>query len=334
MRSLRTALLLLLGAAACTDSGRMAMGDVNSIIVVADAGLWNEVSDTVLTSLQPGIFAVRSEPTFKLTHVAPDDPSWRDLRRFRQILAIGEPEDPWVRPVIRKADTAVAAPAIVQASNVWARNQVGTALVVSGEAAAGAVRDQLDDLAALLDLGYRRWAHQRMFTSGVDTALARTLAREGGFTARVPNVYTFRREGSDGFLFFNDQLAGTPLVRSLFVTWRSGTASEPAPEEALAWRDSIGMEVYDWPQRSQRDPIQVTAVEEPGEGGLDIRGVWTGTADETFPQAGPFITRVVDCPASDRRYLLDAWLYAPAADKYQYVIQLETLLDSFECGAA
>ncbi|HUE76557.1 MAG TPA: DUF4837 family protein [Longimicrobiales bacterium] len=334
MRSLRPAVLLLLGATACTDSGRMAMGDVNSIIVVADAELWSEVGDTVLAALQPSIFAVRSEPTFQLTHVAPDHPDWGQLRRFRQILAIGGLDDPWVRPVIRKADTTVTAPAIVQATNVWARNQVGSALVVPGEGAADAVRDQLDDLAALLDLGYRRWARRRMFTSGVDTVMAATLTEEGGFTLRIPNVYTFRREGPDGFLFFNDQLAGTPLVRSLYVTWRSGTAGEPAVEETLAWRDSIGSAVYDWPQRSQRDPIEVTELEEPGAGGLSIRGVWAGTADESFPQAGPFITRVVDCPESDRRYLLDAWLYAPAADKYQYVIQLETLLDSFECGAA
>lgn len=334
MRSLRPALLLILAAAACSDNGRLAMGDVSSIIVVADSALWDQVGDTVLTALQPSIFAVRSEPTFQLTHVTPDDPNWGQLRRFRQVLAIGGPEDPWVRPVIRRADTTVTAPAIVQATNVWARNQVGSALVVPSDGAAGAVRARLDELAALLDLGYRRWAHQRMFTSGVDTALEATLARDAGFSARIPNVYTFRQEGPDGFLFFNDQLAGTPLVRSLFVTWRSGTSGEPDVEEALAWRDSIGREVYDWPQRTQREPIQVSPLAEPGDGGLTIRGVWAGTADESFPQAGPFITRVVDCPASDRRYLLDAWLYAPATDKYQYVIQLETLLDSFECGAA
>jgi hypothetical protein len=334
MRSLITAPLLLLLAVACSDSGRMAMGDVNSIIVVADSALWDEVSDTVLTALQPRIFAVRPEATFQLTHVAPADPSWRELRRFRQVLAIGSPEDTWVREVIEDADTTVSAPAIVQARNVWARNQVGTALVVPEREAAAAVRANVEELAALLDRGYRRWAQQRMYISGADTALTDTLRREAGFSVTIPNVYRFRREPPDGFLFFNDQLAGTPLVRSLFVTWRSGTAGEPGVEEALAWRDSIGQAVYDWPQRTQRDPIQVSPLDEPGAGGLAIRGVWSGTADEEFPQAGPFITWIVACPASDRRYLLDAWLYAPATDKYQYVIQMETLLQSFRCSPA
>jgi hypothetical protein len=40
----------------------------------------------------------------------------------------------------------------------------------------------------------------------------------------------------------------------------------------------------------------------------------------------------VPCPAQDRLYLLDAWLYAPGKEKYQYMIQLETLLGTFECA--
>lgn len=332
MRSLRTALLLpLVAGAACEDASRMAMGDANSIIVVAEEQLWEQVADTVLTALEPRIFAVRPEPTFKLTHVEPTSGHWRDLRRFRQVLAIGRPADPWVQEILSRADTSVTPPALVQATRVWARNQVATAVVVPEADPAGAVREQVPELAALLDRGYRLWAQRRMYTSGVDTAFADTLRREAGFSVQVPNVYTRRREGDRGYLFFNDQAAGTPLVRSLFVTWREGVDGEPRPEAALAWRDSVGEAVYDWPQESQRDPVQVRPVREPGAGGLEVRGVWFATEDPSFPQGGPFITRVIDCPDQNRRYLLDAWLYAPATDKYQYMIQLETLLGSFRC---
>ena len=65
-----------------------------------------------------------------------------------------------------------------------------------------------------------------------------------------------------------------------------------------------------------------------------VRGVWSAPPDR-FPGAGPFITRVVPCPAQNRDYLLDAWLYAPGSEKFEYVLQLETILNSFECvGAA
>ena len=347
MRSLRIGLLLpLLVAGACSDNSRMGMGDVNSIIVVAEPELWAQVGDTVLQALQPTVFAVREEPTFKLMHVAPSDPDWGQLRRFRQILAIGAPGDEWVRSILSSADTTASPPALVQASNVWARGQGATALVVSEGAGAADVRQELGPLAELLERDYRRWAIQRMYTSGRDTARAGMLRRDGGFTLELPSVYTFRQEGERGFLAFNDQAAGTPLVRSIYVTWRDGTVGDPTPEEALAWRDSVGQAVYDWPQRSQPEPLQVTPVPAAGqagagpggpgeagagEGGIEVRGVWSGTEDEGFPQAGPFITRVIDCPDADRRYLIDAWLYAPATDKYQYVIQLETLLGSFGC---
>lgn len=310
----------------------MAMGDVNSVIVVAEPGLWEQVSDTVLSTLQPRIFAVRQEATFKVTHVAPEDPSWGELRRFRQVLAIGTLSDPWVQDVLSEADTTVTPPAIVQATDVWARGQMAAALVVPEEGSAEAVREHVAGLGAMLDARYREWAQRRMFTSGADAELADTLRREGGFSLRIPNVYTFRRSGESGYLAFNDQEAGTPLVRSVYVTWRSGTEGEPSAEDVLAWRDSVGQAVYDWPQRSQREPVQVRQLADPGEGGVEVRGVWNGTGDESFPQAGSFISRVIDCPASDRRYLIDTWLYAPATDKYQYVIQLETLLDSFDCG--
>ncbi len=65
----------------------------------------------------------------------------------------------------------------------------------------------------------------------------------------------------------------------------------------------------------------------------ELRGVWQNPP-EAFPAAGPFITRAIGCPASGRTYFVDAWLYAPSREKYQYMIQLETILDTFRCAEA
>ncbi len=325
--------LLALAAVACSDSSRLAMGDVNSIIVVAEDTLWEEVRDTVLTTLQPRIFAVRDEPTFKLTHTSPHSQHWRELRRFRQILAIGQPSDPWVQAALDEADGPLSPPAIVEVDRVWARNQRVTAVLVPPEGGADVVRGFVDSLATLLDHRYRVWARSRMFTSGRDSALADTLRRQAGFSLEIPRVYRWRRASDSAFVFLNDNPDASQLVRWLTVTWRPGTEGDPDTESALAWRDSVADALYDWGQATQRDRIETREVTGPGDGGIQIRGAWTGTIED-FPQGGPFITRVVDCPEQNRRYLLDTWLYAPTRDKYQYMIQLETLLDGFRCADA
>lgn len=325
-----TVLLVVVLMVACDDSSRLAMGEVNSIIVVAEDSLWAEVSDTVLTSLQPRIFAVRDEPTFQLTHTSPRSEDWLDLRRFRQILTIGGPDAPWVRPALEEADTTVTPPALVEVNRVWARNQRVTALVVAEDGSVEWIREMTDSLAALLDRRYRTWARNRMYVSGHDTVLVDTLLAEGGFALDMPNVYRWRRLNDSTFAFLNDNPDASELVRWLTVTWRLMPATEPSTESALAWRDSVASSLYDWGQRTERDRLQTTTLTAEEAAGIQVRGVWSGT--DAFPQAGPFIARVVDCPAQGRRYLLDAWLYAPAKDKYQYMIQLETLLDSFRCG--
>lgn len=333
MNLMRTTLsgALLLVAVGCNDTTRAAMGDEHSIIVVAADTLWDQVEAVVMTTLQPRVFGARDEATFRVSHSSPTDPYWGDLRRFRQILAIGRPDDSWVQPALQRGAAPEAEPAIVEAENVWARNQRVTALVVPETGEAAAVEASVDSLASLLDRRYRAWAQTRMYTSGRDTELTARLRRDAGFSLDMPNVYRWRPVSDSAYLFINDQPDAEQLVRSILVTWNSDTSGEPAPELALDWRETAAARYYDWGQDTQRDRIQTRAVDSPGEGGIEVRGVWHGTIDG-FPQAGLFITRIVDCRDQNRRYLLDTWLYAPARAKHQYVIQLETLLDSFHCS--
>lgn len=326
-------LLLAMAAAACNDRTRPAMGDEHSIIVIAADTLWTAVEDTILNTLQPRIFAVRDEPTFRVSHASPGEQHYADLRRFRQILAIGRPEDPWVDNALSRAGEAADPPPIVEVRDVWARNQRVTVVVVPEADPAGAVAARVDSLAGLLDARYRAWSRDRMYISGLDSELSERLQRDAGFSLEMPHVYRWRQVGDDAYLFLNDQPDAEQLVRSLLVTWRAGTEGEPDVDATLDWRDTVAQRYYDWGQTTERDRLQPRRLAAPGDGGLEVRGVWFGTI-EGFPQAGPFITWSVDCPAQDRRYLLDAWLYAPARAKYQYMIQLETLLSSFRCGDA
>jgi hypothetical protein len=330
MKSARLASLLsALSLLACNGS-RQAVGTVNSIIVLAPDSVWAAIGDSVLTALEPRIFTVRDERTFEVTQVSPLDPKWQELRGFRQILTVGTAGDGWVQPALRRAAGAGGATGVVQVRDVWARNQTVTAIVVPAGVDGSAVLEYVPAASQAIDSTFRAYAVQRMFLSRPDTLLRDSLRRARGFGILLPNVYTGLSRAPHVSLFQSSTQVGGDLVRSVLVTEREGLV-ELTPESALAWRDSVAAEEYRPALLSVRERLQTQRLEVGGSPAVEVQGVWDGQ-DPSWPMSGPFITRVVQCPAQNRSYLLDAWLYSPGRAKYEYMIQLQTILNTFECA--
>lgn len=315
--------------AGCSDVAPSAWGNANSVIVLASDSLWAEVGDTVHAALEPRIFTVRDERTFEVTHVAPGAPAWNDLKRFKQILVLGSLADPWVAELLDREAVPASRPAVVERKDVWARGQTVTVVVLPEQGAAEAVVQVLPELHELLDSRFRQYAIQRMFTSGAAEGFRDTLRATAGFGLLLPNVY--RRTVADSlYIFRNDQALGEQLDRTVLVTWRSGTPDTLTAEALLEWRDAL--ERPDMGEQvTRRERLDVERIEVPGGYGIQVRGAWSTPPGE-FPAGGPFVDRMIVCPEQNRTYLIDAWLYVPRKGKYEYIIQLETILDSFECG--
>jgi hypothetical protein len=322
--------LLAAAAVAGCDGSRHAMGTVNSVIVLTTDSLWAAIGDSVQTALEPRIFTVRDERTFEVTQVSPQDPTWSDLRRFRQVLAIGTAEDGWVQPALRRADARVDGAGVVQARNVWARNQLVTAVVLPPGAGAAAALAQVPAASAVIDSAFRDHAQQRMYTSGHDIELRDSLRESAGFGILLPNVYRQLTREQHVLLFQNSTQIGGDLVRSVLVTHRDGL-HEPVGSALLQWRDSVATAEYRPPQITERQRVLEQPLSAGGLPAVEVQGIWDGT-DPTWPMSGPFMSRMVQCPAQNRTYLLDAWLYSPGRPKYEYMIQLQTILDTFECA--
>ncbi|MEX1184285.1 MAG: DUF4837 family protein [Gemmatimonadota bacterium] len=324
-----TMIAAALSLTACGGS-RQAVGDVDSVIVIATDSLWAAVGDSMLAALEPRIFTVRPERTFEVTHVAPSDDRWMELRRFRQVLTLGAAGDPWVKPVLETAREGERGGDIVQSSDVWASNQFATAAVLPASSAADAARDLVPRIAAVLDSTFRVYAVRRMYMSGADTLLRDSLADSAGFGILLPMVYEPVDRGPGVWLFQNSTSIGGDLIRSVLVTSLAGLL-EPTAEVAFAWRDSVARAEYLPPQETAREPERMQSRAVPGAAAIEVQGVWTGT-DPSWPSSGPFIARVVQCPAQNRTYLIDTWLFAPGRSKYEYMIQLNTMLDTFACA--
>lgn len=304
-----------------------AHGEESSIIILAADSLWAQVGDSVLTTLEPRVFTVRDEKMFEATWASPLTEDWITLRTFRQVLTIGVAGDGWVSPVLRGSESTP--PAVVEKPNVWAQDQTVTAVVLPAENSAAALLSLLPQLAARFNARYRAYVQRRMFTSDVNTELRDSLRANAGFSLLLPRIY-----GADPVdsiqVFRNRAEVGSELYRTIIVASRPGVTTDANADTVLAWRDRITPLVFE-PQVTERERLETKPLPEAGEGALQVQGIWRG-ADMTLPSAGPFIDRLIPCPDEGRTYFLEGWLYAPARRKYQYMIQLETLLDSFECG--
>ncbi|MEQ1856889.1 MAG: DUF4837 family protein [Longimicrobiales bacterium] len=316
-------------ATGCESLG-IAYGDANSVIAVMSAERWDEFSDDVYASLERTVVTVRDEKTFTVTYQEPYGDRWRELSRFRRILLVGELGDPWVQEALEHVDPPVSEPGLYRAQDVWSRGQT-LMVAVLGDAPAEEMSEHLPVVYAQLDQDFRVFARSRMYTTGVDTALADTLLAEAGFGLLVPDVWRWSRTDST-YAFRNDNPDPAELIREVSVSWISPAPEALPPDSVLAWRARVVADHYSEPQDVVPDGMTFDRLAFAGYIALEIRGQWTNPPDRGWPAGGPFITRAAVCEAQDRAYLLDAWLYAPALEKYEYIIQLETILDTFRCN--
>ena len=318
-------------ASACEQP--RAWGEWNSIIAGVSNERWSEIEDIVYSALEPRIFTVRPEKMFRVTQQDPREEDWNQLQRFRQLLVIGSADEPWVAEALAKLDRdTFDPPELLQVEDVWARGQVVSIILLSPTGGEEEVATLLDPLFEVLDTQYRQWVLQRMFMTAPDTALADSLLTEAGFKLLVPEVYYWRREG-DVYVFRNDNPDPSELIRQVTVSWHDVDQSEVGEQEIVAWREEVQESHFSYPQVVDTTAMRGRRVEGGDLDFYELRGIWANPP-ESFPAAGPFITRAIGCPAQGRTYFVDAWLYAPGKEKYQYIIQLETILDTFRCGEA
>jgi len=332
--------MAVLSVTAC-ETLPLSLGDENSIIVTAEAELWAEVEGSVVTALERTVFTVRDEKTFTVTYGDLGGEHWVSLRQLKRQLVVGTTADAWMAPALAKVKAPVSPPQIAQVEDVWARGQVVTLLILEEGNEAAGVLELLSGVADLYDSQFRARAVARMFVSDPDTVLSRQLAEEHGFSLLVPAVYRYR-DFDSVHVFRNDNPDPSELIRQFAVTWQGLDHRHPVhrdatpleeefgAEDLLAWRARIVDGHYSYPQVLRLDRAIEAREVLNGNPTYTYQAVWENPPNE-YPAAGPFIARSVECPEQGRRYLIDAWLYAPGRDKYEYMIQLEKIMNSFRC---
>lgn len=325
---------LLLLALVLTACGKpSAFGEANSLIVVAESdSLWRQVQDTTYTALEPTFYSVRDEKKFFVEPV--DTASTQDferLRIFKQVLIFGTPDNRFVQRVAEEADLEGRPEPgqIFGARNLWAQNQVVTAVVLDPDDRLGSWQAALPELGDRIERTYRQFVRDRMYVSGPDTVASDSLAERFRFGIEFPEVYEVRtRDEGAPVVIRNDNPSPADLIRSVTVDWRDPVDSLTA-DLAYAWRASLDSTLYNVPQAIDTTNARTERFEQRGRPAIEVTGTWSDEGG-SVPAAGPFVVWLVDCP--ERTYFLDGWVYAPGQNKYQYVLQVREIMGSFRCS--
>ncbi|MGI9627364.1 MAG: DUF4837 family protein, partial [Longimicrobiales bacterium] len=291
--------------------------------------LWAGIETGMVDQLETTVFTVREEKMFKVTYQDPNDATWARLRIFKQELLIGTADQPWMAEALAGVEEPISPPQLLQTGDVWARGQTVTLLVLPEGGGADDVAPFIPELAELYRAQYRAWVTNRMFASGTDTTLVETLRQEAGFTIVLPEVYDVANLDSV-YLFRNDNPDPAELIRQVAVTWRSPIPEDFSPEDLLGWRAEIVDRYYNYPQVIDSANQVTSGGPVDGHPTYELQAVWLNPP-ESWPAAGPLKARAIACEQQDRLYLIDGWLYAPGKEKYEYMIQLEEIMNSFDC---
>jgi hypothetical protein len=325
--------LFSLPTTAC-DMG-LAFGDPNAVIVVAPEEWWPPLRDSVFAVLSPDVFTLRAERTFRVTYQPPIGAEWQRLKRFKEEVLIGTPEDPWIAEALATLHDTVTfeIPGLVETEEVWAKYQKVTMLLVDPEGDIPAqVFSMVDEVHSILDQRFREGALRRMFVSGSRMELADSLLETAGFSLLLPEVYRWNAQDSL-YIFRNDNPDPSELIRQFGITWRTPIPTGLTADSLMDWKEAVSQESYAYPQAVQRENLHTRNLAMGDMTITEFRGAWSNPPGSTWPAAGPFIFWSVTCPAQNRLYFIDAWLYAPEKDKWEYLLQLETILGSFRCGS-
>ena len=305
------------------------MGEANSLIVVAPNDVWDQVEDDTYAALERTVHTTRDEKIFNVTQTDPTSGEIGELLLWRQVLVFGVPDDPGILAIADAADRESVEPGdVVQASNVWARGQLATAVVLEPGREVESWRGHLPGLSVHLEEQFRAYVVNRMYVSGVDTVTAEHLRQTYGFTLDVPRVYQWVDRPGGITLIRNDNPDPSELIRSILVQ-RAAPIDSLTPQMVYVWRTSIDDEQYNVPQDFDVTPGSGRVFDLNGTEVVEVRGIWQDRA--AYPAAGPFLARAARCGESV--IFMDAWLYSPnpRRSKYEYMMQLETILDSFTC---
>lgn len=346
-RLLASALSLgaILVAGACTKGP--SYGSANAVIAVVDPAVRDEVEPLLAEALEREVFTTRGEAVLEVTFTTPE--AIGEFRKWKRLIVVEPLGNAVLVPDL--VDAPDEGPVIAEVEDEWARDQtIWIFAAATPEATVELVRQRADSIYGVIHDRYLAEQTERMWASGRDSTVFRSLVDSLGFGIVLPRVYRGapRSAPPDSRVWYNEdprrivsihwRAAPTEItadtVLAIRRAWGRGVFPEdsvvgsPSGEPGAGTAGSAAGDTLAAPDTVAATalPIQAERTTLGGRSAVRLQGVWQSVTDRN---AGVFLTYGVVC--GDALVLLDGNLFAPEHRKYPYVVQLERIFSTFHC---
>jgi hypothetical protein len=320
MRTIVLPLFLLLIFASCQDKPSKkykpaSLGALNTLAVVMENDLWEgPVGNKVREHFAAPVLGLTwDEPLMNLEHMPRS--VFRGTTRHRRAVLFVSLDSVNAAQIQEDLYAAPQKVAIIKGTT-------DSSLISTIEAAA-------EDIIASLKKMELEEAQTRFLRSlSKDTILRHKF----GISLRLPSLYTVGKE-EDGFVWIDRQIQrGSMNIIAYEMPADSFQTDSTFVQDIVRMRDSIGKKYIPGPDVPGKVTYMGTEkafapyvfpAEIGGMQAVEVRGIWDVV---NYPMAGPFLTYIINDKERNRKLVLEAFTFAPATNKRDYMFELEAIL--------
>jgi hypothetical protein len=320
MKQLGTLLLLFFTLLSCNDGSKKSykpgsLGSINSLAVVMDTELWEgTVGDKVREHFAAPIVGLTwDEPVFSIEHM-PKQVFTTTTRHRRSVLFV----DLDTLNIAHIKTDLYATPQKVAV--VKGRTQ--EELMKNLDEAAGTM------ITSIKEMELKESQKRFLRSLNKDTIMETKF----GVSLRLPSLYTVDKQ-EDNFVWIAREIQkGSMNIIAYNIPWNSFTNDTTFVGEFIRMRDSIGKKYIPGPDLPNKITYMTTedafaphvfTAELDERETIEVRSIWDM---ENYPMAGPFMTYIIDDKDNNRKLVLEAFCFAPATNKRDYMFELEAIL--------
>jgi len=324
---LTACLLAIAGLLSCSGPVVTAVGDSDDLLIIHDEDA-SELVELVVAAMETPCSWLLDEPAFKMTLTTFDESG--DLKNLRHVLLVGTWDGGSVGEMARKIFPGLredSPPALSLTEDVWAKRQVvGVVVGADADAVAAFLREHGDQVRAEMEAATLTRLATSLRKASVGAGMAQAMSERFGWSLCPPSGYDFyTTDAGDGFVLFRR----TRPDRTVFVYWTEGTPAFVSEQFALSKREELAARYLDGDSTEWKRPVEAERVDFLGLPAVRVSGWW---GNSTLVGGGPFRTYCFHEPSSERVYLLDVSLFAPAQDKTALMRNLDAIAHTFSAG--